>query len=134
MPRFDIPGDLFARHQTITGLRALADYLETHPAVPVNEYGWEVRIHTGVGRDTITDADQRAEVDRVAALLGVPALDETVRGGHYKASRTFGRIVYTIVHVPARRMAQHRAEQSYRDNIRLDHAHQDNERDQDRAA
>ena len=122
MGKFEIPGDLFARHQTITGLRALADYLENNPAVPVNEYGWEVRIHSGVGRDTTTDAHQRTEVDRVAALLGVPVLDEIERGGHYKASRTFGRIVYTIVHVPARRMAQHRAEQSYCDNIRLDQA------------
>ncbi len=127
-----IPGDLFARHQTITGLRALADFLETNPAVPVNEYGWEVLIHSGVSRDTTTDADQRAEVDRVAALLGVQVLDETGEGGHYMASRSFGRVVYRIVHVPARRMAQHRAELSYRDNIRLGHSHENQGRDQDR--
>lgn len=34
-----VPGDLFARTQTVAGLRALADFLEANPAVPVREFG-----------------------------------------------------------------------------------------------
>lgn len=112
-----IPEDLFARHQTITGLRALADFLENNPAVPVDEYGQTFTLFT---RDD-TDAHARAEVDRVAGLLGVAVTDRTAHGGHYKAARTFGRITYRIVHIPARAMAEHDARNSYHDNITPDH-------------
>lgn len=40
MPARAIPADLLARTQVIDGLRQLADYLQDHPGVPVNEYGW----------------------------------------------------------------------------------------------
>ncbi|WP_433228993.1 hypothetical protein [Actinomadura formosensis] len=116
-----VPGDLFARHQTIAGLRALADFLEDNPAVPVKEYGAHYSVHTRVG----DDAAAAAEVDQVAALLGAEVTDDRPRGGHYIASKTFGRITYRIVHIPARQMAEHYAHISYRDNIRLDHTDQD---------
>jgi hypothetical protein len=103
-----VPGDLFARHQTIAGLRALADFLEANPGVPVNPYGWDVSYHP---RDT--DEHQAAEVDRIAALLDTVPVDDRPHGGHYTASKTFGRITYTAVHVPARRMAAHEALMSY---------------------
>jgi hypothetical protein len=117
-----VPGDLFARHQTITGLRALADFLEAHPGVPVDEYGWTLHVCQTVSRDAHTDAAQRAEVDRIAALLGVPVRDETARGGHYTAQRSFGRIIYEVTHIPARFMAEYEARNSYRRNITLDTA------------
>ena len=101
-----VPGDLFARAQTIAGLRTLADFLEANPAVPVYEYGWEVTVHAEG-----TDAQEVAEVDRVAALLGVTPVRSP--GGHYIASKVFGRITYRIVHIPARRMAAHNALMSY---------------------
>ncbi|MEU8122182.1 hypothetical protein AB0C21_26045 [Spirillospora sp. NPDC049024] len=111
-----VPGDLFARHQTIAGLRALADFLEANPAVPVKEYGAHYSVHTRVG----DDAAAAALVDQVAAFLGAKVTDDRPTGGHYTAEKTFGRIAYRIVHIPARQMAEHYAHMSYRDNIRLD--------------
>jgi hypothetical protein len=100
-----VPGDLFARHQTVAGLRALADFLETNPAVPVREYGYEYTVFA----NDHTDAAERAEIDRIAATLGETVCDETGRGGHYRVLKTFGRITYTAVHVPKRRQAAYEA-------------------------
>jgi hypothetical protein len=97
-----VPADLFARHQTITGLRALADFLEANPAVPVCEYGQDYSLHVR----TETDASAVTEVDRIAALLGSPVRDDTGRGGHYSVVKTFGRITYRAVHIPSRVIAR----------------------------
>ncbi|MGI5224042.1 hypothetical protein [Actinoallomurus sp. CA-142502] len=104
-----VPGDLFARNQTVAGLRALADFLETNPAVPVREYGCDYTVFARAD----TDAAERAEIDRIAATLGKTACDETGRGGHYRVSKTFGRITYTAVHIPARCKAAHDALMTY---------------------
>ncbi|MGC4953871.1 hypothetical protein ACLQ2P_11705 [Actinomadura citrea] len=122
-----VPGDLFARHQTITGLRALADFLEANPAVPVKEYGGDYHVFTNEG----DDAAGVALVDQAAALLGVPVHDNRSHGGHYGAHKSFGRISYRIVHIPDRQMDEHNAHMSYRDNIRLD---QDDDQGSGRAA
>ena len=111
-----VPGDLFARHQTITGLRALADFLEANPAVPVDEYGDFINVYTRTG----SEQEQRAQVDQVAEHLGVPVEDDTARGGHCTATKRFGRITYKIVYIPADYTAAHRARMSYVDNVRLD--------------
>ncbi|MEV5824813.1 hypothetical protein AB0L25_04480 [Spirillospora sp. NPDC052242] len=112
-----VPGDLFARHQIITGLRALADFLEANPAVPVDEYGEDFTVYTRQADDT----SAAAMVDRVAALAGAEIEDRRDRGGHYTATRTFGRISYRIVHIPRRSMDRHDARDSYRNNIVFDH-------------
>lgn len=104
-----VPGDLFARHQTVAGLRALADFLETNPAVPVREYGGEYTVFAHAD----TDAAERTEIDRIAAALGETVCDETGRDGHYRVSKTFGRITYTAVHIPARRQAAYEALMTY---------------------
>ncbi|MEV4003007.1 hypothetical protein [Actinomadura sp. NPDC049753] len=122
-----VPGDLFARHQTIAGLRALADFLEANPAVPVNEYGREYNVYA---RDE-DEAAAVAMVDKVAALLGAEVIDKRANGGHYSAEKTFGRITYGIVHVPQRRHDEYDAYTSYRHNIRLD---PDQDGDKERAA
>ncbi|WP_141580468.1 hypothetical protein [Actinomadura sp. WMMA1423] len=111
-----VPGDLFARHQIVSGLRALADFLEANPAVPVNEYGHDFLFPVRATDET----SAAAQVDHAAALLGVDVSDETRRDGHYSAERTFGRITYRIYHIPERRRRQYRAQDSYQDNIRLD--------------
>jgi hypothetical protein len=111
-----VPGDLFARHQVITDLRKLADFLEANPAVPVPEYGETFDVFP---RDWDDDCSA-ALVDDVAGLLGVQADDDRPIGGHYSASRSFGRITYRIVHIPDHRRREHAAHMSYRDNIRLD--------------
>ncbi|WP_067466227.1 hypothetical protein [Actinomadura macra] len=115
-------GDLDARHQTITGLRALADFLETTPAVPVNKHGHDLLVCVRTGDDT----SAAALVDQVAALLGVEVADERDNGGHYTATRTFGRISYSIVHIPDRSHREFHARTSYESNIRLDNG-QDNQ-------
>jgi hypothetical protein len=99
-----------SRTQLIDGLRQLADYLDTHPAIPITRCRWELLNfpdHDG------SDQAQRAEVDHVAALLNRIACDETADGGHYTAARSFGPVTYKFVHVPARRRAQRDAHMSY---------------------
>lgn len=124
-----VPGDLFARHQTITGLRALADFLEANPGVPVNEYG--ATFHVPIR--AADDASAAALVDNTAELLGVNAEHDTRRGGHYIATRTFGRISYTVFHIPEQERAASLARDSYRANITLD-TDQDGSQDTGRAA
>src|ERR1700728_1099586 len=111
-----IPADLFARTQIVNGLRQLANYLDTHPDVPVNEFGWDLLSCT---RET-TDAAGMAEVDRIAAILGVQVRDDTPEGGHYTAAKTFGRITYEAIHVTTRRRAAHQALMSYADAVTPD--------------
>ncbi|MFI0486790.1 hypothetical protein [Actinomadura sp. 9N215] len=118
-----VPGDLFARHQTITGLRALADFLEANPGVPVNEYGHDFHFSAR----TSDDASAVALVDRTAALLGVDVTDDRDRGRHYIATRTFGRITYRIVHIPERQMHEYDARDSYRTNVVVDTGQDDGE-------
>jgi hypothetical protein len=108
--------ELAARTEVISGLRQLADYLDRHPAVPVSEFGWDVRAFAR--RDT--DETARAQVDQIAAVLDVQVHDDTEDGGHYYAAKTFGLITYKFVHVPARRRAEHDALMSYSGNIAPD--------------
>jgi hypothetical protein len=126
-----IPDDLFARAQTIVGLRQLADYLEDHPDLPVKEYGFDLTVYPDTDNDT--DAAGRAEVDRIAGILDVTPTDNTPKGGHYIASKTFGRISYRAVHIPSRARARYNARNSYEHNIRLDQ-HHDLDLGQDEAA
>ena len=104
-----VPVDLFARAQTVAGLRALADFLENNPTVPVNEYGADYKIFARAE----SNAAERTEIDRIASALGADVEDDTTRGGHYTVSKTFGRITYSAVHVPAERQAAHEALMSY---------------------
>lgn len=109
-----IPGDLTTRSKVITGLRQLADYLDAHPDLPVGVYGWDLNVYPG--RDN-GDPAARADVDKIAAVLGVPVTDRTGQGGHYTASRRFGLVTYSAVHVPARRMADHYALMTYSGSV-----------------
>ncbi|GAA2614363.1 hypothetical protein SMC26_24190 [Actinomadura fulvescens] len=111
-----VPGDLFARHQIINGLVDLAAFLEANPQVPVDEYGENFTVY--VRNDC--DAAARTEVDRLAALLGVPVEDDTARDGHYTATKRFGRIRYRVVHIPTRAKQRHDAVYSYARNIQVD--------------
>ena len=104
-----VPGDLFARAQTIAGLRALADFLENNPDVPVREYGEEYTVFARRN----DDATERTEIDNIARALGEDVTDDTESGGHYKVSKTFGRITYNAIHIPARDRAAHEAFMTY---------------------
>ena len=114
--KFIVPGDLFARTQVISGLRQLADFLEANPSVPVETYGYTLHQFT----DRHREEARLAQVNAIAELLGVPVTDETDRGGHLYASRTFGRITYQVCHVPQRNREDFRARSSYENNIVLD--------------
>lgn len=83
-----------ARAAVTAGLRALADYLDVHQGLPVPR----VSVCAGLtifpaGQET----DRRAEVDRIAGILGV-ATDDF---GVYQAERRFGGpVAYRVVAVP----------------------------------
>lgn len=103
------------RERMLEGLIDLAAFLEANPAVPVPRFEWILGVPSGVGMNR--DADQRAEIDRIAGLLGVPVLDGPRVGGHYIARRHFGPVTYEAVHIPAPHMAAHHALRSYDPNI-----------------
>jgi hypothetical protein len=81
----------------VAGLRDLADFLAGHPDVPVppayHDQGITVFPADG------TDAERRAEADRAAGILGVRAAE--TRGGHYRASRSFGPVTLDVVVIPS---------------------------------
>lgn len=73
------------------GLRDLAAFIEANPDLPlpgVSVFGYHPRG---------TDADKRAEIGRVAAILGVTATGHLV----HMAARHFGPIAYEAVAIPA---------------------------------
>lgn len=80
----------------VAGLRDLADYLAAHPDVPVPSAHHTQSFH--VFPDQGGEAERRAEVDRVAAVLGTQAAES--HGGHYKAARSFGPVEYLAVVIP----------------------------------
>jgi hypothetical protein len=85
--------DSTERAALISGLRGLADYLESNPEVPAPVYSDVFTFPPG-GDWTV----MRAEIDVIAARLDVIAR-ETV-GGHYVATRSFGPIEYRAVAIP----------------------------------
>jgi len=96
------------REQFITGLRELAAYLDSHPAMPVPTCGTDISVHTDH-----TEDGGRGQVAHIAAMLGATITDETRNGGHLTATRLFGPIGYTVVSIPATVMAAHHADATY---------------------
>jgi hypothetical protein len=92
------------RAEYVAGLRALADYLEAHPDLPV-----PYRVDAW---DSVTGGDaERAEVDRVAAILGeAPRWSD---GTHYEVGRAFGPVVYRTTVISPEGMARHLAAATY---------------------
>jgi hypothetical protein len=101
------PGE---RREFISALRELAAFLEENPDVPVPLHRVPICLSA-----TGTDAEMFAAIDRIAAMLGVPA----IRGGHYTATRRFGQIEYRAVAIPAAWDAEYEARHSYDGNITL---------------
>jgi hypothetical protein len=85
--------DSTERAALISGLRALADYLESSPEVPAPAYS-SVHAFPPDG----DWAGMRAEIDVIAARLAVPAC--LTGGGHYVAARSFGPVEYRAVAIP----------------------------------
>ena len=83
------------RQALITGLRALADFLESNPDVPVPEYA-DVLVFP----PPASDAEKRREIDMIASRIGSVA--ETFSSyRHYRTSRRFGPVEYRAVAIPA---------------------------------
>lgn len=81
--------DTTHRQDMIAGLRELADWLEDNPLVPVQR-ATEVVLQVG---PELYAGDGIAEVDRIAALIGMPV----EAGRHYAVRRRFGPVRYQAV-------------------------------------
>ncbi|MET9382933.1 hypothetical protein ABZY09_18140 [Streptomyces sp. NPDC002928] len=77
----------------IAGLRELADFIATNPAVLV-----PLRASFGVFVDASDLDDRREGMRYVAAPLGVPV--EDIGEGYYNAHRCFGPITYSVIAIP----------------------------------
>jgi hypothetical protein len=97
-----------AKGRFIRSLRELADYLDRNIAVPVPAYGASILLHA-----SSADDGGRAQVDRIATLLGADVNDDTALGGHYWAVRAFGPIGYEIVAITDSYSATFHALMSY---------------------
>ncbi|MEU4235512.1 hypothetical protein AB0F17_65575 [Nonomuraea sp. NPDC026600] len=112
------PAQRHHRRELITSLRALATFLDSHPQLPVPRYGQvRVLVHTLYETDATTEAEAIAEVERVAALLGVAP---TVEHGHHVVCVELGVLCYEVLHVTQAAMVRRHALDSYRDAITLD--------------
>lgn len=109
-------GKKIARVDLIDQLRDFADFLDNERGVPVNP---TISIHYSVTANDVDGGSEdakRAEVDRVAAILGViPELQAD--GGHYTAMRAFGPIEYRVTAITDEYMAKVCASDSYRGQV-----------------
>lgn len=99
------------RAEFIAGLRALAEFLESHPAVPVPRYGTSVLVSAQWADDA------RGFVDEFAALVGAEVDDRWESDGHYDAAAVFGPVEYKAYAVSKRAMDAYDALSSYRDCV-----------------
>jgi len=86
--------DPTARAAITAGLRALADYLDAHPGLPVPQFSMcaGLTVYPGGSQE-----GKRAEVDRIAEVLQVV----TEEFGVYQAERRFGGpVAYRVAAVP----------------------------------
>ena len=105
------PNEAEHRQAVIDGLRELADFLTEHPDVPLSySSNWITYLPGG------TDEEERAEVDRVAAILGVTT-ESPGSPDHYEASRQFGGMTYKALAITADHMRRYNAERSYAGSI-----------------
>ncbi|MFF4771888.1 hypothetical protein ACFY05_03425 [Microtetraspora fusca] len=97
------------RTAVITGLRALADFLEANPAIPAPAFPFSIRCFPKRG----SDAEMCAEIDRIAELLGTEIDPDGLPSGHYTTGLDFGPVRYEATAVLADARARYAAESSY---------------------
>ena len=83
------------RQALISGLRALADFLENNPDVPAPEYT-DVLVFPPPAPDT----EKRRQIDVIASRIG-SGTETTPSHRHYQTSRRFGPVGYRAVAIPA---------------------------------
>jgi hypothetical protein len=87
-----------------TGLRELADWLDSRPGVDLRDFETLSLDRSTQG----TDDENEAEVKDWAAAMGVTA--EWTIGGHLVATRSFGELLsLRVVHCPSDGMAEYDA-------------------------
>lgn len=96
------------RLRFITALHELASFLADHPAVPVPSGDTWISLH-GVSAED----GGRDQVNHIAKLLDVAITDDTPDGGHYRAIREFGPIIYQAVSITTAYTACYEASHSY---------------------
>jgi hypothetical protein len=84
------------RQAFISGLRALADFLERNPEVPAPKYT-DVLVFPP---DEMPDAEQQREVDAIASRIASETEITSYRH-HYQTSRQFGPVAYRAVAIPS---------------------------------
>lgn len=100
------------RIMLVAALRDLSDFLGHNPEAPAPRWV-DVLVYPPTG----TDGQMKAEIDRIAALIGADVNDRTADNGHYTAGRRFGSVRYEAVGIPARWRARRASQMSYADNI-----------------
>ncbi len=86
--------DAKVRARFVNGFRALAEFVDTRPELPLPLYSFSTGLTVFAGG---SQAEQRAEVDRIAKILGVSPCE----WGLYQAERRFcGPVVFRVVAVP----------------------------------
>jgi hypothetical protein len=95
------------RRDLVSGLRALANFLENNPEIPA-PFSADVLVFP----PGVSDEDGRAKIDHIAAMIGAPVVDGTARNEHYVTSRRFGAVEYRAVFIPPRVRAYHHAQAS----------------------
>jgi hypothetical protein len=83
------------RQALISGLRELADFLESNPDVPAPAYA-----DLFVFPPSASDGEKRREIDAIASLIG-SGTETSSFYRHYQTSRRFGTVGYRAVAIPA---------------------------------
>lgn len=109
------PTNPHQRQAFITGLRDLAAYLASHPAVPIPAHGTEILLSA-----PSTDDGGCAQVDHFARQLGITPDDDTAHSGHYRAICFFGPVGYKMTAISDHAMARYHAHSSYIGSITPD--------------
>jgi hypothetical protein len=81
------------RDRLISGLRALAQFLQDHPDIPAPRW-IDVLVFPPDG----PDEQRRAEIDVIASRIGTGTDKST--SGHYSCSISFGHVQYRAVAIP----------------------------------
>ncbi|GAA3645214.1 hypothetical protein GCM10022224_004740 [Nonomuraea antimicrobica] len=106
-----------SRPAFVAGLRALADFLEARPDIPTPR---STVVHHFV--PDAQDTEMRAEIDRLATLLGSHLDGED---SHVTTSLRFGPIEYRAVAILADSRARYDAHNSYRGCVTPDSPQKD---------
>lgn len=106
------------RHDQIAaGLRELADFIQTHPDLPLPTYPTLqhcVRSEDADGQKS--DEVGVATIQRIAAAMGVQA-EVIGRARHHVMHAQFGAVGYDAFYVPDASYREHTARTSYEHNV-----------------